>query len=144
MKRALRMFGNRLGNCAYDKMFLKEVKGKPAGSTNNLVRAANYPPKRSEAEAMNTRMSRVGLNPNPSIPQPVQLQPQSSHVHVAQHHQEIMFDDSVFDNSMMISEEDFVLDEAAFMADENNGANANATFPSAGIYPLPPRPTTRK
>lgn len=38
MKRALRMFGSRLGNCAYDKAFLRQVKNGPpkrALVTNN-------------------------------------------------------------------------------------------------------------
>ena len=30
MKRALRVYGNRLGNCAYDKAFLRDVKNGPA------------------------------------------------------------------------------------------------------------------
>lgn len=34
MKRALRMFGNRLGNCAYDKSYLKQVKDSRVGGIN--------------------------------------------------------------------------------------------------------------
>lgn len=37
MKRALRVFGNRLGNCAYDKVFLRDVK-------NGTLPAAVKPP----------------------------------------------------------------------------------------------------
>lgn len=129
MKRALRIFGNRLGNCAYDKMFLKEVKSRPAGSTNNLMRAANYPIKPPTVQKAPAAI----LQPIPLQPQQQLQQPQM---------QEIIFDDSVFDNSMMISEEDLVIDESAFMVEDENSVtigNANATFPSAGIYPLPPR-----
>jgi recombination DNA repair RAD52 pathway protein len=121
MKRALRLFGNRLGNCAYDKVFLKEVKGRPAGSTNNLVRPANYP-----------EVKKLPIQPAHHPTHPVS-NPQN---------QEIIFDDSVFDNSMMISEEDFFVDEAHIMVDEGHAGVANATFPSAassGLYPLPPR-----
>lgn len=143
MKRALRIFGNRLGNCAYDKIFLKEVKTRPAGSTNNLMRAANYPAAKPTTVPAPISVSHVTINSKPIAPSP--LQPPSTHLQPQQ--EEIIFDDGAFDNSMMISEEDLVIDESAFLANENvnNVAVANATtsFPSAGIYPLPPRPTTK-
>lgn len=40
MKRALRMFGNRLGNCAYDKAFLRHVRQ----GTKPPVQAISKPP----------------------------------------------------------------------------------------------------
>lgn len=116
MKRALRMFGNRLGNCAYDKIFLKEVKTRPAGSTNNLMRAANYP-------------AEVKSNPAPPMMHHVQQHQVQTIVQ-----QEIVFDDSVFDTSMIISEEDLAMEAT------ENIQPGNVTFPSTGIYPLPPRP----
>lgn len=138
MKRALRLFGNRLGNCAYDKLFLKEVKGRPAGSTNNLVRAANYP------ELKKVSVEHVSSTVNAASTVHTSVHPNHPHPHhpLPAQHQEIIFDDSVFDNSMMISEEDFVLEETDFMIDEGKAGVANATFPNAastGMYPLPPR-----
>ena len=146
MKRALRIFGNRLGNCAYDKMFLKEVKSRPAGSTNNVMRAANYPGEPKKVNIPTAPLPAINQMqmPVPTPSMPIQSLPNPVPLHPSAHHQEIIFDDSVFDNSMMISEEDFVLEEAVFMADENAANLANATFPSAGIYPLPPRPSGRK
>lgn len=42
MKRALRMFGNRLGNCAYDKAFLKQVRaGGPSHPRPHPVGASS-------------------------------------------------------------------------------------------------------
>lgn len=162
MKRALRIFGNRLGNCAYDKIFLKEVKTRPAGSTNNIVRAANYPSK-AEPDAVQVQAQNVQRAP---ISVPVQAQQQQqqqkyhqtpqSNIHQPLHPpqapaappqvQEIIFDDSIFENSMMISEDDFIFDDAEFDPNENippaqPPANSNAqSFPSSGIYPLPARP----
>lgn len=152
MKRALRIFGNRLGNCAYDKIFLKEVKTRPAGSTNNIVRAANYPAK-AEPDAVQVQAQSVQRAPvqvqvpvPPQVPVPVQkVQPQQYQPPQPQV-QEIIFDDSIFENSMMISEDDFIFDDAEFDPNENippaqPPANANAqSFSSSGIYPLPARP----
>lgn len=52
MKRALRVFGNKLGNCAYDKVFLRDIKtqnGKPpvivqAPVLNSGIPPADYKP----------------------------------------------------------------------------------------------------
>ncbi|PJF20062.1 Rad52/22 double strand DNA break repair [Paramicrosporidium saccamoebae] len=46
MKRALRMFGNRLGNCAYDKTFLQQVRSKsrPNSTSKPVNLATTIPP----------------------------------------------------------------------------------------------------
>lgn len=41
MKRTLRIFGNRLGNCAYDKAYLKQVK---SGNPQNPQSRQQPPP----------------------------------------------------------------------------------------------------
>lgn len=46
MKRALRVFGNRLGNCAYDKAFLRKVKAaasRPTGGGASNETLSNRP-----------------------------------------------------------------------------------------------------
>lgn len=57
MKRALRMFGNRLGNCAYDKAFLRQV------------RSGTLPQKRPPAAPPSTEMppSRMPLTNVPNV-----------------------------------------------------------------------------
>lgn len=108
MKRALRIFGNRLGNCAYDKAFLRDIKKAPAPCPAPVpvpVPAALPPP-------------------FPVVP----VAPPQGH-HVPQP----PFDE--FENSMMISEEDF------FIATPSCPAEADflSAFDRAAPYPLPPR-----
>lgn len=107
MKRALRMFGNRLGNCAYDKGFLKDIKNgrNPGVGLKTPLRPANYP---------KPSVATVKYDDTTGTAQP--------EIHAKPHNKTlttgpplvslaVAYDESVFDNSMMISEEDLISDE---------------------------------
>ena len=105
------MFGNRLGNCAYDKTFLRDVKINGTAKVVNNLRPANYPrPQEIKENIM------VPVNAVPTI-QPINNTP------------EMIFDESIFDNSMMISEEELICSEETFIAVKDTDNK---------IYPLLP------
>lgn len=137
----MRMFGNRLGNCAYDKNFLKDIKNVRPNSANTPItppfRPANYPriPKNTNHQA----------NSFNSLPPP-QLQSNQSHIHTTTaaiphpivksplniEANTIAFDDdSMFENSMMISEEDLIIG-----SDDNFGLHDSVN--NSSIYPILP------
>lgn len=117
-KRALRMFGNRLGNCAYDKTFLRDVKINGAAKVASNLRPANYPrPQEIKENIM------IPVNTAVPIPGPINsIQPINNTT-------EMIFDESIFDNSMMISEEELICSEETFIAVKDTDNN---------IYPLLP------
>lgn len=113
MKRALRMFGNRLGNCAYDKTFLKNVKNSRPAVTAQVT-LANYP----STTASNAKTIQVPiqntLNTATTTVAPI-AEKASSNVAPRSSFEESM----MFDNSMMISEEDLIIDDNfAHLADD--------------------------
>lgn len=155
MKRALRMFGNRLGNCAYDKVFLKDIKNvrNPSGNSTTPFRPANYPKPRAVddvnlTETVQGAQPSITSAPHITVPHvklpcptvaPLKKSPltplTTSHpiipVTVAA---AVAYDESVFDNSMMISEEDLISDEnfnVMEFDDDNNNNNIN-------VYPILP------
>lgn len=79
MKRALRNFGNLLGNCLYDKDFLQKVTKVKATSTkfdpDQLHRHPDYAPNRRDPAAENKAMSA----PGPNSRQPPRLRKAESH-----------------------------------------------------------------
>ena len=117
-KRALRMFGNRLGNCAYDKTFLRDVKINGTAKVASNLRPANYPrPQEIKENIM------IPVNTAVPIPGPINsIQPINNTT-------EMIFDESIFDNSMMISEEELICSEETFIAVKDTDNN---------IYPLLP------
>lgn len=139
MKRALRMFGNRLGNCAYDKVFLKEVKTMPVRPHGNNVpfRPANYPKLQRQQEENIPNENKIGNTANitaavsgikNSIPQVIQQAVESPCY------------DEMFDNSMMISEEDLIIhgeDSFGVMGLEEASFHATTTA-TTNVYPLLP------
>ena len=148
MKRALRFFGNRLGNCAYDKIFLKDVKNVRPNASSIPFRPANYPksiPPDSELKQTSTitpststtiqqnqhnqpyQVSNLQSAPASNVPQ---IQLNQKPVPVASP----VIDENMFDNSMMISEEDLIA------SDENYGVfvELEASFQREGIYPILP------
>lgn len=116
MKRALRMFGNRLGNCAYDKTFLRDIKnGKPQSASSSFT-PANYS---KPQNVVSITPSSIVTNPSVQAKSPVTTVTTLPAVAV-------VYDESVFDNSMMISEEDLISDE-----------NFNVMeFEDANVYPI--------
>lgn len=76
MKRALRVFGNRLGNCAYDKNYLRQVKSRTC--------PANRPPP-PQGHAGTSTVS-PPIEP-PNKPQNLQIARNPSHSHHPHHPQ---------------------------------------------------------
>lgn len=119
------MFGNRLGNCAYDKAFLRDVKNQAVGTrSGNTVGLANYPKPQVQTHVnVNIPVNEVNYpRPAPAVHQPIQAiaaPPVDSPM--------TLFDESIFDNSMMISEEDLI-------CTDENFANESGT----NIYPILP------
>ena len=119
------MFGNRLGNCAYDKVFLKDIKNVRPGAVvpaNPPFRPANYP--KPQTIVTNSTGNNVPSTNTivPSVPKsslanpPITVGPANT------------YDESVFDNSMMISEEDLI-------SDENFGV---MELEDSNVYPILP------
>lgn len=121
MKRALRMFGNRLGNCAYDKVFLRDVKTARPNTTTPL-RPANYP-KPSNTSLNNTAtVSTI----NPPIPANTTVPSKSPTIPAAP----AVYDESLFDNSMMISEEDLISEENFVSMEFEDSSNVYPILPN--------------
>lgn len=152
MKRALRMFGNRLGNCAYDKVFLKDIKNvrNPSGNSTTPFRPANYPKPRviddinltetvqvaqpSIAKSHHITVPHVKLSCTTADPlnkSPLTTSPSIIPVTVAA---AVTYDESVFDNSMMISEEDLISDENFNVMEFEDDQNSN----NINVYPILP------
>lgn len=107
MKRALRMFGNRLGNCAYDKVFLKDIKNRPSSGPATFI-SANYPKISKQDPCRTNNLTNTVI---PAIAAAVEPSPIPNTVSVPAPPNivtPIPYDESMFDNSMMISEEDLV------------------------------------
>lgn len=146
MKRALRMFGNRLGNCAYDKIFLKDVKNIRPNTSNSSFRPANYP--KTSVPNQNVPIYQPQQQPpqQPPQQQPFTVplhstsNPQASNsVLQVQNNQKPaavapVADENMFENSMMISEEDLIA------SDENYGVflQLEESYQREGIYPILP------
>ena len=192
MKRALRMFGNRLGNCTYDKVFLREVKNARPGTGVGVQPfiPANYPkPQPQNCNQGYNKISRIHQSNQGSgeqqlqncehiqnceqiqncgqiqnceqiqINQQLQINQHQHHVPIQKHSLPPLqlksppttitavaaaFDESMFDNSMMISEEDLLSDEnfsnltdAAIIMEEEE-FNTNGDGNGNGVYPLLP------
>lgn len=102
MKRALRMFGNRLGNCAYDKVFLRDIKTARPNITTS-IRPANYPkPRNANLNDTTAASTNPPVTTNTTVPAKSSIIPPAFPA---------VYDESVFDNSMMIGEEDLISDE---------------------------------
>ena len=154
MKRALRMFGNRLGNCAYDKGFLRDVKMAPDKHQQATVLAANYPKVRADSGAVNGKISynsssnndnNKNTNDNTGNGNIPHFHPNTHTSHPRSHSAvpavHSTYDESLFDNSMMISEEDLII----VQSEDNFGHLSEAavmeleeSFQDPGIYPLLP------
>ena len=122
------MFGNRLGNCAYDKIFLKNIKNSKSPSHLEGIspfRPANYP-KVSSVQA-NVSESTVASNTTSITGITSDIKPPSACPVLAKsplNLSAVAYDESVFDNSMMISEEDLISDENfCGMEFENDNCN---------------------
>lgn len=84
MKRALRVFGNRLGNCAYDKAFLKQVRA-----------ASSHVPYRPQGTHQPTSTTSNGSHTAPTLPPikisnnpaPVNFAPQWKHPKTLNNHE---------------------------------------------------------
>lgn len=106
------MFGNRLGNCTYDKIFLRDIKTQTSRPSNSNTRPANYP-----NQTMNKITDPVHPH-NHSLQVQVQNSPKNSKLVAST---AIEYDESVFDNSLMISEEELICNENNFIyASESN------------------------
>ena len=124
------MFGNRLGNCAYDKSFLRDVKTQTNGTRlliNTNLRPANYPKPTVEIAKENLVV--------PSAVQ-VAISHNQNHNHNHNHNNnhnhnvyKVEFDESIFDNSMMISEEDLICSEDGLIIGREQQEN---------VYPILP------
>lgn len=74
IKRALRIFGNHLGNCVYDKEYLKSLKAKPASFRQppvapSLGNVQNIPPQPHNHQAQTL----VVMQPHVQKAQPIIL-----------------------------------------------------------------------
>jgi recombination DNA repair RAD52 pathway protein len=155
MKRALRMFGNRLGNCAYDKVFLKEIKNVRNPSCLGAVtpfRPANYP-KQPSVEAVAVKLeteqtvvnaqiittTNIATSTKPGCPtapltkSPLTTSPPLIPVTVAA--AAVAYDESLFDNSMMISEEDLISDDNFNAMEFEDDVDVNV---NVNVYPILP------
>lgn len=143
MKRALRMFGNRLGNCAYDKGFLKDIKNgrSPGVGLTNPLRPANYPKpsagpqitetmKYSTTETVQAQFTTASHTKSTYPTAPLTKSPLTTAPPVIP--LAVAYDESVFDNSMMISEEDLISDDNFNVTEfEDDNVNVN-------VYPILP------
>ena len=126
MKRALRMFGNRLGNCAYDKGFLKDIKNgrSPGVGLTTPLRPANYPKPSAGPQIIETVKYSTTETVQPAIHAQSNSAPHTKSTYPTAPLTKsplttappliplaVAYDESVFDNSMMISEEDLISDD---------------------------------
>lgn len=69
IKRALRQFGDRLGNCTYDKVFLRDVKAPPTfNQQQNIPPSANRLSANPVYQPQYPRIIEVNRPPGPSKP----------------------------------------------------------------------------
>ena len=92
LKRALRTFGNVLGNCIYDKEYVKKVSKVKVGAArwdpNDLHRHAEYVPKRDPEDKMHVKQEMVGDR---------QAEKNDTNMNVVEDFELADFDDAEFD-----------------------------------------------